>query len=89
MERLYSQNSNLTKESSYNGEKIRETNLSIKFDPSPGDEWYTVKEQDDLLSIARNKYKNSSMWSLIARANQIINPFELTIGDILLIPKDR
>ena len=50
------------------------------------DELYVVKNNDNLFSIARDKYQNSRWWWLIADANNLINPLELQIGQILLIP---
>lgn len=47
---------------------------------------YTVKDEDDLTLIAYEKYRDSKYWWVIADANQIINPFDLTTGSILRIP---
>ncbi len=89
MERIYSSNNNLSSTKEYDGETIREFNFDVEFIPTNEDDWYTVKVDDDLFKIAREKYKDSSKWELIARANKIINPFSLTIGNILLIPKEK
>lgn len=47
---------------------------------------YTVKEGDRLDTIAYNKLGNSLQWEKIAQLNSITNPFDLTIGQTLLIP---
>ena len=48
---------------------------------------HTVREGDTLQSIAFYHYKNSKEWEKIARANDFIDPFTLTIGSNLIIPK--
>lgn len=49
--------------------------------------YHTVREGDSLISIAWQYYRDSGQWGLIARANNILNPFtEVKPGDRLLIP---
>lgn len=51
---------------------------------------YTVKEGDTLHGIAYTYYKDSGLWYIIALANDIQNPFDLTQfypGQLLRIPQ--
>lgn len=47
---------------------------------------HLVDQDDTLLSIANTYYKDTSCWVLIAEANILLNPIELEVGTILLIP---
>ena len=47
---------------------------------------HTVVEGETLQSISNKYYGNSSRWADIADYNGIINPFDLDIGDVLIIP---
>lgn len=57
------------------------------------DKYHTVTNSDSLLLIAHNSYKNtmedaSKLWWIIADANQIHNPMDLTdlLGKEVIIP---
>ena len=47
---------------------------------------YTVKSNDTLQSIAKSQLNSESKWKLIATANGIDNPMDLTTGTTLTIP---
>lgn len=51
----------------------------------PGEE-YVVQSGDSLASIAQERYGDPSLWREIARANGLSAPFDLTIGDTLIVP---
>jgi nucleoid-associated protein YgaU len=55
--------------------------------PTPVDfKTYTVREGDSLDNISYLFYKDAKLWSKIAIANNIIDPFTLTTGSVLIIP---
>jgi len=49
---------------------------------------YIIVQDDTLQSIANAFYGTSESWFIIADANEIFNPFELIIGDTLIIPNN-
>jgi len=51
-----------------------------------GDESYVLKEGDYLWEISYRYYGDSKLWWVIMDVNKIFNPFELTIGQELIIP---
>jgi len=53
------------------------------------DKAYTIKEEDKLTTIAFRFYGNPLLWFLIADINEIENPFELTVGDDIIIPNQN
>lgn len=50
-------------------------------------EKYVVKEGDDLAKIALATYGDSYAWVKIAEANNLLNPDDLRVGMILIIPR--
>jgi len=50
------------------------------------DKSYMVVEGDTLTSIAYKFYKSPLKWYVIADVNEIVNPFNLKIGDEIVIP---
>jgi len=48
---------------------------------------YTIKQGDTLEHISYKFYRDSKLWYIIADNNNIINPFEMIIGNVLIIPK--
>lgn len=50
------------------------------------DTLYTVSQGDNLSKIAYKFYKVPRYWFIIADANDIINPLDINIGDIIIIP---
>lgn len=53
------------------------------------DKVHTVKEGENIHSIAYQYYKDSGKWYLISEANHISNPFrEIQPGIKLIIPKN-
>ncbi|MBN8592384.1 MAG: LysM peptidoglycan-binding domain-containing protein [Anaerolineae bacterium] len=51
------------------------------------DKAHTVQRGETLSSIAARHYDDPGQWRVIAKANQIINPRELSPGQRLIIPK--
>ena len=47
---------------------------------------HIVKDNDRIWDIAFRYYRNPLLWKVIADVNDIMNPFELTIGQELTIP---
>lgn len=50
------------------------------------DRVYTIKEEDTLTLIAFKFYNESLLWFIIADANNIINPLDITPGKNIIIP---
>ena len=48
---------------------------------------YVVQSGDSLASIAQEVYGDPTMWGVIARANDLSEPYALTVGDTLVIPE--
>jgi len=66
------------------------TQLAEDITPPPKvtgeEETYVVGQGDTLLSISYEKYRNHSDWDAIATFNGIIDPYDLEVGTVLLIP---
>lgn len=58
----------------------------IKHTPSPKDIYHMVTYSDRLDTLAFQYYRNSKYWWIIADVNDVLNPFELTVGQTLIIP---
>jgi len=59
----------------------------ISYQQSVSDVYHPVRDDDTLLSIAREYYGSSSLWFMIADVNDDIEDiFDLTVGDTILIP---
>lgn len=50
------------------------------------DKAYTIIEGDELTSISFRFYGVPTYWYIIADVNNILNPFDLTVGDNIIIP---
>lgn len=59
---------------------------NIDVPSSRTDKYYTVKAEDDLLTIAFWFYGSSKWYWVIKEANKIDNAFDISIGTTLLIP---
>lgn len=58
----------------------------LLYTPIGDEEYHTIIQEETLWFISYLHYKDSHWWFAIADANLIVNPFELTLGSILLIP---
>lgn len=58
----------------------------IVFLVSAEDKLHIVMDEDNLTQLAYRYYGNPILWYIIADANNIENPFELTTGESLQIP---
>jgi nucleoid-associated protein YgaU len=69
----------------------RRTVEPVRTAPTPGYDLYEVKEGDTLISIARERYRKSSMYKEIFDANkdelQLSSPDDIRQGMILKLPK--
>ena len=63
-------------------EQLAQLNLQS---PDRSQNW-VVQEGDDLSSIAAAHYDDARLWRVIADANQITRPRQLTVGQLLLLP---
>lgn len=48
---------------------------------------YTVKDGDGIWQIAEEAYGDGQMWTKIAEANQLQEPYNLQVGKTLVIPR--
>lgn len=55
-------------------------------DFSDNDGIHTFRDYDSLESIAYEYYGQERLWYIIAMANDIIDPWDISSGDILIIP---
>ena len=58
----------------------------INFLVSADDKLHTIIDDDNLTQLAYRYYGDPILWYIIADANDIENPFELTTGGTLQIP---
>lgn len=58
----------------------------LEYVPSPKDQFYVIQMGLDLTDIAYRFYGDSKYWFVLVDINNIINPFELVVGDTLIIP---
>jgi nucleoid-associated protein YgaU len=70
------------------GDRSRER-IPIEHDTTIDDVLHTVIQDETLISIADLYYNFSRAWYVIADVNNIINPFELEIGQSLIIPDKK
>lgn len=63
---------------------MEDANPTVEANPS--DEFYIVCEGDTLLSISYQFYRNHTNWDSIAKRNDLVDPWDLTIGTTLAIP---
>lgn len=70
------------------GEYFLETWKDIGIKESDLDNFHEVKKREEnrLDLIANKYYRNHTFWWVIALANDIKNPFDIEVGDILRIP---
>lgn len=66
---------------------------SLALDPGPlaytkseQDRYYTVIDEENLSNIAFQAYGDSKLWHLLAKVNNLFDPFTLESGSTLLIP---
>jgi nucleoid-associated protein YgaU len=50
------------------------------------DKLYVIKDNDELSQLAFSFYGDSKLWWILADRNNIMNPFELTVGTALIVP---
>lgn len=62
------------------------TNMVIQY--SSEDKYHVVTEYDTLIDLATRYYGTPEYWHVIAIANSIIDPFFLSIGQVLIIPQN-
>lgn len=60
--------------------------LPYVYKPDTRDKTHIVLEGERLDMIAYKYYKDPLKWYIISDANDIINPFELILGQELIIP---
>lgn len=66
-------------------ELLKRTKLVYEFAVTR-DKTHTIVEGERIYDIAYKYYQDSKLWFIIADANAIINPFELTTGQDIIIP---
>jgi len=60
--------------------------LPDNYIPTEGDKTHKVVEGDTLVRIAEDFYGTPEPWFLIMQANNIIQPWALVPGQVLIIP---
>jgi len=68
------------------GVQLLKRNKVIYLGKNPNDKIHNIVQEEKLWNISFKYYGNSKWWHIIADVNNIENPFELIIGDSLLIP---
>lgn len=56
------------------------------YQPSSGDKYHTITEDETLSSLAYEYYGDSKYYHIIAEVNNITFPLDLTIGTVIIIP---
>jgi nucleoid-associated protein YgaU len=59
---------------------------NLKLSKNSLDKYHTIKDGDDLTLLAYQFYGDSKLWWIIADANNLHNPLDLTEGLYLVIP---
>ena len=62
------------------------TRKTLNYTPQLSDRYYLTVKNTDLTSVAYWAYGDSKLWWLIADANSIMNPLEVSAGIELVIP---
>lgn len=77
----------------YNGVITVFKDGSLALDPGPlvynksdQDRYYTVIDEENLSNIAFEGFGSSKLWHIIAKVNNLFDPFILESGSTLLIP---
>lgn len=72
---------------------VRYKNGDITLDRTPivhrvstGDKYHTIRQDETLPDIAFKEYNDPLLWFIIADVNRIFNPFDLEVGNKLIIP---
>lgn len=58
----------------------------INYISSVADEYHTITEGETLMEIAQAKLGSQHLWYLLADINDIEDTFNLTLGDVIVIP---
>jgi nucleoid-associated protein YgaU len=70
------------------GDRSKER-IPIEHNTTIDDLLHIVTQDETLISIAHLYYGFSKVWYVIADVNNIVNPFELEIGQSLIIPNEK
>lgn len=60
--------------------------FKVDYKPHERDSLHVVQDFDTLSDLAGKYYNNSKFWWVIADANNIDDPFTLTVNSVLIIP---
>lgn len=60
--------------------------FKLSYKAGDSDKMHTTTDFDTLWNISFDYYGTSKFWWVIADVNNIMDPFELTVGNNLLIP---
>lgn len=71
-----------------NGDRFLESWRKIEIRETENDSFHEIqtKEENRLDLIANQYYDNHKFWWIIALANNLNNPFDLEVGEVLRIP---
>lgn len=73
-----------------NGNEVPETYEILHFDRKVSDLLFRVSSADlnrlDAIAALPSIYNDENLWWIIAEANNIIDPFKVPIGTVLVIP---
>lgn len=68
------------------GRKLLKRTKFTYIPTSTKDITHIVKDNDRIWDIAFRYYRNALLYKILADVNDIMNPFELTLGQELIIP---
>lgn len=58
----------------------------LVYQKSEQDRYYTIIDEESLNAIAFKAYGDSKLWHILAKVNNLFDPFNLESGSTLLIP---
>jgi len=58
----------------------------INYIPNLEDKYHTITEEDTWDILAFKFYGDSKYWWILVDANDIFNPFEMVVGEVIVIP---
>lgn len=67
------------------GTKLLE-DTQVAPNPHPMDTTHIIEEGDNLIDLSTRAYGDPNNWIIIAKFNNLIDPWDLIIGKVLILP---